>query len=462
MISNLIIAGLIIFFLALTGIIIFNFIHLLWEKKRGVLGVHFKTKLIVLFLLLSLLPSTVIFSISAVIILKSIDFWVNEDVKRSLEESLNVIRSLYQDKRISKEEAHRAHQFEKALQVYKRIELIKKPVRLAIIIFFVFFTFLLVNAVIFISFLFARKITVPLQELLKGTKEVARENLSYQIPQKKRKDEFGVVIGSFNQMIKDLARHKKELIYAQKVAAWKEIAQQLAHEIKNPLTPIKLCSERLVETYQSSPQHFPQVLQECTKTIVQEAEGLESLISEFSEFARIPPPELKKINLNEVIKNVLLLYTPPPAGVEIVPEIAPEPAFIWGDFAQLKRALVNLLKNAFEAVGEEGGKVWIRSFPAPGSTYQYLEIQDNGRGIPESVKAKIFSPHFSTKKKGMGLGLAIVNRIITEHHGYISLSSEPEKGTVVKIELPLWREEERKGGQSSGNPHLEISLSERR
>ncbi|MFH1612519.1 MAG: ATP-binding protein, partial [bacterium] len=344
-----------------------------------------------------------------------------------------MINYFYKDKEITKIDADKVYKLQKSLQTYKKIELIRNPLKIIIIVFFVILTFLLINLAIWVSFLFAKKIISPIQELIKGTEEIACENFNYQIPLK-GKNEFEILIKSFNKMIEDLRKHKQELISTQKIATWKEMAQELAHEIKNPLTPIKLCAERLEKTYKENSKQYEKILKESTNTIIQETENLESLINEFSEFARIPNPIFEKINVNEIINTILELYSHLSPKFKIKENLDKNLPLILGDFEQLKRVFINLVKNAIESLSS-GGEIKIKTFQNNFSIQ--IEIQDEGCGISEKIKDKIFYPHFSNKKKGMGLGLAIVHRIMTEHNGSILIESKENQGTTVKINLPI-------------------------
>lgn len=433
--TKLLLVNIFIFlFLILISVVILNFVKLFKEKKQKVLGINFKTKLISLFLLISIIPNIIIFIFSSFVVSKTMNIWVNDEIKKSLEDSLNTINYIYKDKEISKIDADKIYKLQLSLQNYKKIELIRYPLKITIMLSFIILTFLLTNLAIWASFLFVKKITSPIQALIKGTEEVANENLNYQI-HFKGKDEFDLLIKSFNKMIEDLKKHKQELISTQKIATWKEMAQELAHEIKNPLTPIKLCAERLEKTYKENSKQYEEILKESTNTIIQETENLESLINEFSEFARIPNPIFKKINVNEIMDTILELYSHLSPQIKIKTKLDEKSLLILGDFDQLKRVFINLVKNAMESLSSSSeGEIKIKTFQ--NNSDVQIEIQDNGCGISEKIKDKIFYPHFSSKKKGMGLGLAIVHRIITEHNGFILIESKENQGTTVKIRLP--------------------------
>jgi two-component system nitrogen regulation sensor histidine kinase NtrY len=225
------------------------------------------------------------------------------------------------------------------------------------------------------------------------------------------------------------------LMRAQKVAAWGEVARKLAHEIKNPLTPIQLSAQRIRKAHLKSDPDFERILAECTGGIVQEVDALKNLVDEFAQFARLPAANLIPSSLHEVIDATLSLYEGLFSGVQIDRHLAPDVPSLRLDPDQMKRVLINLVDNAIEAT-DKRGKVTITTEFDRREGRVRLGISDDGPGVPERDKEKLFVPYFSTKKRGSGLGLAIVSRIIQEHHGVIRVEDNPPRGARFVVELP--------------------------
>jgi two-component system nitrogen regulation sensor histidine kinase NtrY len=229
-----------------------------------------------------------------------------------------------------------------------------------------------------------------------------------------------------------------ELERAQRLAAWREVARSIAHEVKNPLTPIKLAAQRLRRRYLGRFEEDGQVFDECTGTIIKQVDELKNLVNEFSRFARLPQLTLAPQDLNGLIRETLLLYREVHSPIAIEFKADPGLPPLLMDREQIKRVLLNLMDNALAAITGPGSiTVSIRRHPADGRVH--LIVADTGKGIPDRDKARIFEPYFSTKRGGTGLGLAIVSSIIAEHRGHIRVENNLPRGTRVIIELPMSR-----------------------
>jgi two-component system nitrogen regulation sensor histidine kinase NtrY len=225
------------------------------------------------------------------------------------------------------------------------------------------------------------------------------------------------------------------IIKAQKAVAWQEVARRIAHEIKNPLTPIKLSTERMVKKWETKERDFDQVFERSTKTIIKEVEGLKRLVDEFSRFSKMP--EIKKMpsHLPTIIDEVVNLYKGY-KGIEVNVLLPEECPLIELDEEQFKRVMINIFDNAVHAISNKG-KIDVRLHFDPASNMAFIDIADNGPGIRDDDKERLFLPYFSTKKEGTGLGLAIANRIVAEHRGYIRVRDNDPKGTIFSIEIPI-------------------------
>jgi two-component system nitrogen regulation sensor histidine kinase NtrY len=222
-----------------------------------------------------------------------------------------------------------------------------------------------------------------------------------------------------------------QLVQAQKLAAWNEAARRIAHEIKNPLTPIQLSAERIAKKYRHNDPDSWQAIDEGTKTIVSEVSELKRMVDEFSRFARMPAVHLRHAQLADILQQAASLYRNVKPGVTVSVTVDPEIEILM-DPEQIRRAVGNLLNNAVEAT--EAGEVRVSARRAPHRVV--IEVADPGRGVSDLDKEKLFLPYFSTKGRGTGLGLAIVHRIVNDHDGRISVHDNHPKGTRFEIELP--------------------------
>jgi two-component system nitrogen regulation sensor histidine kinase NtrY len=227
-----------------------------------------------------------------------------------------------------------------------------------------------------------------------------------------------------------------ELIRVQKLAAWRDVAQGIAHEIKNPLTPIQLSAQRLRRKYHEGAGDFGAVFDECTSTIITQVEGLKGLLDEFSRFARMPESNPAPTDLPQLLEDVLHLYGGADRGVEVTLSCDPAISQVNVDGEQLKRALINLVENAIAAMDGKGQVDIVAGLDARRQRVS-IEVRDTGVGIPPQRRDKLFLPYFTTKKGGAGLGLAIVHRIVADHNGRIAVRDNLPRGSIFTIELPV-------------------------
>ena len=310
-------------------------------------------------------------------------------------------------------------------------------VRRTIVIILVISSILVFVISLWISSLIAREITDPIQRLVNGTREVSHGNLDYQV-KISGGDEVGILSESFNQMTKKLKQYAEELKQAEKSAAWREVAQKLAHEIKNPLTPIQLSAERLKRRYYANREGYEQILEECTNVIIDEVERLRRLLDEFSQFARMPVINPVPSDINKILDESIKSYGEFPKNIDIEMEYDESLPQISIDPDQIRRAFFNIIKNAIEAM-ENGGKLIISTKKVNSEAKGHVKVKfsDTGTGISEELMKNLFTPHFSTKRGGAGLGLAIVKKIISDHGGDISVKSKEGEGTTFTIKIPL-------------------------
>ena len=315
--------------------------------------------------------------------------------------------------------------------VYRRTE--KRTTSIALVI-----TAVLVIALSFwMSRSLARGINTPIQSLVTGTQQISDGNLDYKVDVK-TDDEFADLAQAFNRMGSDLKKRTDELRRAEQIAAWQDIAQKLAHEIKNPLTPIQLSAQRLQRRYQNGDEDFAALLDRCTQTIITEVEGLRHLLDEFSLLARMPAPQITSVSLCETIDETLELFDGISSNIDCQIDVSPDLPLVTADAEYLKRAFFNLIKNALEAMSEmKKPTLTIRAFTSSDSSKVCVRISDSGPGIPPEMRPKLFMPHVSTKKEGMGLGLAIVKKILTDLGGDISVEESTFDSVGAAFRLSL-------------------------
>jgi signal transduction histidine kinase len=278
----------------------------------------------------------------------------------------------------------------------------------------------------------ARRTTRPLVDLADASRAVSRGDLDVKVAAEGR-DEVSELGRAFNKMTADLLAARESLVRAERIAAWREIAQRIAHEIKNPLTPIQMAVETLQRAHAKGAEQFDALFRESAQTILDEVSRLKGIVAEFSSFARLPAPKLQPCDLGEIVESALALY----AAGAVPLERALEPSLppVRADRDQVTQVLLNLLENARDAIGDKnGGLIRVRTRAQNGRIE--LEVADNGPGLSDEARAKLFTPYFTTKARGTGLGLAIVHRIVTDHGGEIRVDGTPGQGAIFIVSLP--------------------------
>lgn len=290
--------------------------------------------------------------------------------------------------------------------------------------------------VVLIGLFVARRTARDLDQLVEGSLAAARGDLDHRV-HVRSKDEVGAVASAFNFMMEDLKTSKEKLVIAERIAAWQEIARRLAHEIKNPLTPIQMAMDTLRKSYKKQHPDFAEILDESTRTVLEEADRLKKIVAEFSDFARMPKPELSRVDLNDIVRSALSLYQ---GAVKVEFTLADDLPALDGDKGQLTQVLLNLVENGRDAIGSrEDGRILVSTRRGDANDRALLVVEDNGPGVPSELKDKVFAPYFTTKhaKGGTGLGLAIVHRIVSDHGGRIMITDAPGSGARFSVELPL-------------------------
>ena len=287
-----------------------------------------------------------------------------------------------------------------------------------------------------LSFWTASRVTRPLRQLAASVQEVAGGRWDTRASVGSS-DEVGQLARDFNRMTEQLVEHRDRMLQAERVAAWRELARRLAHELKNPLFPLQITIENL-QRARETPQ-FEEVFRESTTTLLAELDNLKTIIGRFSDFAKMPAPELEPVNLNQVALEVVKLFdaqihAPGRPAVEVKLDLADNLADVPADPEQIRRALRNLVLNALDAM-PAGGTLALRTEQLDGKVA--LEVSDSGAGLTPEECERLFTPYYTTKQQGTGLGLAIVQSVVSDHKGAITVRSEPGKGATFRIELRI-------------------------
>lgn len=290
-------------------------------------------------------------------------------------------------------------------------------------------------AAVLASLWFAARVSRPVVSLAEAARRVAAGDLNAKV-EVESSDELGELAASFNRMTEDLMQQKDRAVQAERVAAWRELARRLAHELKNPLFPLQVTVENLMRAKEKSPEMFEEVFHESTATLLEEINNLKTIIGRFSEFSRMPQPQRHPTQVNDVVRSVLRVFQAQLREKNQItvhtelPEALPE---ISADSDLLHRALQNLVLNAIDAM-PQGGELTIHT--APLGDRVEISVSDTGSGLTPEECGRLFTPYYTTKQHGTGLGLAIVQSVVSDHGGKISVESTKEKGTTFRMELP--------------------------
>ena len=289
---------------------------------------------------------------------------------------------------------------------------------------------------IIISLWIAARVSRPVEQLAQAAREVAAGNWDVQVPVRS-KDEVGLLAGAFNGMTKELIDQRERLVQSERVAAWRELARRLAHELKNPLFPLQLTVENMIRAKKTSPEMFEEVFTEGATTLTDEITNLKTIIGRFSDFSKMPKPQVDEMDMRDILSRIIRLYRPTlqqqKHPIEIVSAISPDKLPVSVDAELMHRALSNLVLNAMDAM-PDGGTLMVTASRNGDSVR--VTIVDNGHGMTVEECERLFTPYYTTKLKGTGLGLAIVQSVIADHHGTIGVESHPGSGTTFIIDLP--------------------------
>jgi nitrogen fixation/metabolism regulation signal transduction histidine kinase len=333
-----------------------------------------------------------------------------------------------------------ANEITGALQTFRQYRQFQNTFFLVVIVFYFLFSFPILLLSILVGFLLSDDIIRPVVHMENAIQRVISGDYSFRILTRSQ-DELSVLANSFNTMISELEQSRTKLRQTEKVTAWQEIAQRMAHEIKNPLTPIKLSAQRIERAYTQGSPKTGEIIRGAVNSISDEINKLNQLLAEFRDFARLPEPNLEKVDIAEMLESLIETYSS--SYPEIIPNTEGLNSYtVRIDANQMNRVFSNLLKNGCEAMRGKGEISLRTDLVRKGHThYCRIQIEDSGSGIPGELEEKVFHPYFTTKEHGTGLGLPIVERIIADHHGEIWFESQEGVGTTFFIDLPAEQSE---------------------
>ena len=333
-------------------------------------------------------------------------------------------------------------QTSEAVTFYYSVQDSKTGIKITFAIIYLLVVSLLLFLSIIISINFASRLTLPIINLIGASEKISTGDLNAQVPIIETDKELQKLNTNFNSMIYKLRKQQDKLLVAERYAAWESVARKLAHEIKNPLTPIQLSIDRIREKYLNKNDVDSSRFSNYLDTITKQIKDIEHLVNEFSDFARMPKPVLKKINLNKLIYRSISLHELSEKQINFVFPQNKDNFFVKGDEEQLNRVFINLIKNSIESINEKKtknvvfkGKINVDI--EEDSDYIYVTVVDNGMGFDEENKKKMITPYFTTKKKGTGLGLSIVTKIINDHNSTILFNSIKD-GAKIEITIPKY------------------------
>ena len=329
-----------------------------------------------------------------------------------------------------------------AVNFYYNVQESKTGIKITFAVIYLLIVSLLLFLSIILSINFASRLTTPIINLIAASEKISSGDLDAKVAQIETDKEFKKLNLNFNSMIEKLKKQQDKLLLSERHAAWESVARKLAHEIKNPLTPIQLSIDRIREKYLNKIADKDENLSDYLDTITKQIKDIEFLVNEFSDFARMPKPVMKKVDINKIISRSINLHKLSESDLSFVVSNGKFSNNINGDEEQLNRVFVNLIKNSIESINVKKnknvdfkGKINIDI--KGDSDYIYVTIVDNGVGFGQVDKSKMITPYYTTKKKGTGLGLAIVTKVISDHNSTILFNSV-KNGAKVEILFPKY------------------------
>ena len=316
-----------------------------------------------------------------------------------------------------------------ALKEYRQISVLKESIVRQVLLFSACYILFITVLSLIVGYFFIVRITKPLRNLIDATSLLAADNPRYKIDNRAG-GEVARLIDAFNTMGEKLTVARQEKIMAERRATWQRVARIIAHEIKNPLTPIKLSTERLYDKFLNKSADFGQVMQSTTNTILNEIDNLQKLVDTFHKYAKFPDPVLRPESIRDLIADTCAMFSAETAIAIDLPESMPQVNI---DKGQVREALSNLIRNSIQAIAETGRQGTITVRTRHNDDHVEIAVEDNGCGISMENQKRLFQPYFTTKKHGNGIGLALTERIMSLHGGRIACESEEGGKTTFTL-----------------------------
>lgn len=343
-------------------------------------------------------------------------------------------------------------------EVYRRLRRSASYVSGSYLAVYIAFLVSVIVAALTLGVIFSRRVTGRIVDVARATRQVGAGDLSVAVPIRSN-DEIAELTRAFNQMVADMRDSRSRIEYLQRIGGWQEFARRLAHEIKNPLTPIHLATQELLQSYREGDAGYRTKLVEACAIIEEEVSTLRRLVGEFSAFAKLPDAHLLPADLRDLISDLertvpaILedVHAEEDARITVRVDPGDSPLPVEVDAMMLKRCLDNLVRNALQAVAHGSARPTVVLAARREGEKAVIEVRDSGPGIPFSDRARVFDPYFTTKAEGTGLGLAIVKKVVLEHRGEIDCGEAAEGGAMFRITLPLDRTSHRRGAGSIGD-----------
>ena len=327
-------------------------------------------------------------------------------------------------------------QLTEALDNYNQLKRSTDSYRSLFLVFYLLLALPILLIALLMSFTQSDDLIRPLINLESATRRIAAGDYSTRLLGPER-SELAFLAESFNAMTSELAASRAKLLQSEKVTAWQEIARRLAHELRNPLTPIRLSAERILRRSRTDPEHLTEIVEPAVGAILTEVVRLDALLKEFAGFARLPAPQKTVVALRPLVDELLATYRAAHPDLQASAEGLAADSRVVADPAQMEQVFANLFKNSVEAMGGSGRLTVVSNLVKKGSgSYCRVQIHDTGPGIPAELRDKVFQPYVTTKTEGTGLGLAIVERILFDHQGRVWFESQPGFGTTFFLDLP--------------------------
>lgn len=334
-------------------------------------------------------------------------------------------------KKLPPQMAAYSNSISKGLQSYRTLKIIRKPIKkVMIILFYIVVTLPFLLLSFYLSLFISEDITTPIKELVVATEKIADNKFDYRV-ELESKNELKTLIDAFNDMVDELRINREIIKYSERSHAWQDIAKKLAHEIKNPLTPIKLSAERILKQYKNEDE-YKKVLEKGIRTIIDEVNNINEMVTEFSNFARLPSAKMENVNVVEILKQLISFLSSSYKDIGFDINTPKDNILIFVDKNQIRRALLNIIYNSINAIKEAGkpdGRIEMTVLLKRENNRVVIAVSDNGPGIDDEIKEKIFNPYFSKIGKGSGLGLAIVEKIVYDNKGRIWFDSKQGRTT---------------------------------